>query len=79
MTKAAMLFSFVLLAGCATTGENQCSATNWYERGHTEALLGNQPIPQLYAHCSGFQEKDYMAGWSVGYSEWNERVSGGMM
>ena len=75
----AMLLPFLLLAACATTGENQCASANWYERGHMEALLGNQPVPHRYASCSGFQEKEYMAGWSVGYSEFNQRTSGSRM
>ena len=78
MTKA-MLLLLLLLGACATTGENQCSSANWYERGHAEALMGNQPAPHRYAACSGFQEKEYMAGWSIGYSEWNQRTSGSRM
>lgn len=76
MTKA-MLLPFMLLAGCAAMNENQCSTTDWYERGHTEALMGNRASAERYAQCSGFQEKDYLAGWSVGYSEFNQRTSGG--
>ena len=27
----------------------------------------------------GFRENDYLAGWSIGYSEFNQRTSGGKM
>lgn len=73
----ATLLPCLLLAGCATTGA-QCAA-DWYERGHEEALMGNRPRAEQYAQCSGFQEKDYLTGWSIGYSEWNQRVGGSRM
>ena len=78
MTKV-ILFSCILLAGCATGGETQCRAGNWYEQGREEALLGNRANAERYAKCSGFLENDYLAGWSIGYSEWNQRISGSRM
>lgn len=78
MTKAIFL-SCILLTGCAGLTESQCRPGDWYEQGHQEALMGNQPRAEQYAQCGGFQEKDYMAGWSIGYSEWNQRVSGSRM
>ena len=76
MTKV-MLVSCLLLAGCAATG-GQC-ASNWYEQGHHEAMMGNRANAERHAQCSGFQEKDYLAGWAIGYSEWNQRISGSRM
>jgi hypothetical protein len=58
--------------------ETQC-ASDWYERGQSEALMGNRARAEAYAQCSGFREQDYLAGWSIGYSEWNQRVSGSKM
>lgn len=78
MTKA-ILVSFILLSGCAAVQENQCRTGNWYEQGREEALMGNRASAERYAQCSGFQESDYLAGWSIGYSEWNQRVSGSRM
>ncbi len=48
------------------------------------ALLAGCPKIDLYAQqCSRYQvqpsEKDYMAGWALGYSEWNQRVSDSRM
>lgn len=77
--KKAMLLPCMLLAGCAAVSENQCRTSDWYEQGRTEALFGNRASTERYAQCSGFQEKDYLAGWAIGYSEWNQRVSGSRM
>jgi hypothetical protein len=76
--KTAILVPFFLLAGCAATGGNQC-ASNWYDQGHQEAMLGNRSNVERHAQCNGFQEKDYLAGWAIGYSEWNQRISGSRM
>ena len=48
------------------------------------ALLAGCPKIDLHAQqCSRYQvqpsEKDYMAGWALGYSEWNQRVSDSRM
>ena len=59
--------------------EMACRTSDWYEQGHSEALMGNRAMAEQYAQCSGFQEKDYLAGWSIGYSEWNQRISGSRM
>ena len=70
-----------LLSGCAAMNETQCRSTDWYQQGEHDALMGNRPQIDLYAHqCGGYQvqpaENDYMAGWAAGYSEWNRRVGG---
>ena len=70
-----------MLAGCAPMSETQCRSTDWYQQGERDALTGNRPKIDLYAHqCAGYQvqpsEKDYMEGWALGYSVWNQRVSG---
>ena len=78
MTKA-MLLACALLAGCASIGQDQCSTADWYERGHQDALMGNRASAERYAQCSGFRENDYLAGWSIGYSEYNQRTSGSRM
>ena len=70
------------LAGCAPMTQSQCRAiTDWYQQGERDALMGNRPKVELYAQQCGVHqvkpvEGDYMAGWAVGYSEWNRRVSG---
>jgi|RhiMethySRZTD1v2_1073278.scaffolds.fasta_scaffold102481_8 hypothetical protein len=71
-------YPFILLAGCAGMPETQC-ASDWYQRGESEALMGNRARAEQYAQCNGFREQDYLAGWSIGYSEWNRRVSGSRM
>jgi hypothetical protein len=73
-----MLLPCILLAGCAAMTDNQC-ASNWYEQGHQEAMMGNRANAERHARCSGFQENEYLAGWSIGYSEWNQRISGSRM
>jgi hypothetical protein len=70
-----------LVAGCATLSEPQCRGTDWYRRGEQDGLLGLRPQIDQYAHqCARFNvqpsEKDYMSGWSTGYSEWSKKVSG---
>ena len=71
-------YPFILLEGCAGMAETQC-ASDWYQRGEADALMGNRARAEQYAQCSGFREQDYLAGWSIGYSEWNQRVSGSRM
>ena len=71
----------VLAAGCATTvPESDCRTTSWYEVGERDALSGLQPQLDRYAEgCGRYalkpQESDYMAGWQLGYSEYQLRTS----
>ncbi len=74
---AACLF----LTGCAAMSESECRTGNWYALGERDALTGNRPRIDQYAdQCGRYQvrpsEEDYLAGWAVGYGEWNRRVSG---
>ena len=72
----------LLLAGCSSMTAEQCSTTNWYERGEQDAIMGNRPMLERYAqHCPGVtpSEKDYMQGWAIGYSIYNQRTSGSRM
>ncbi len=70
------------LAGCAPMTENQCRAvSDWYQQGFADAMNGNRPKVELYAsQCGNFgvkpAETAYMDGWRIGYSEWNQRISG---
>jgi hypothetical protein len=69
-----------LLSGCAAMSENECRTGNWYALGERDALSGSRPQIERYAdQCGRYQvrpsEQDYMAGWAIGYSEWNNRVS----
>ena len=76
------VFWVLLLAGCAPMSADECRTTDWYQRGEQDALMGNRPLIDQYAQqCSGAtpSEKDYMAGWAIGYSVWNQRVSGSKM
>jgi len=74
----------LLLSGCAALSEGECRVGDWYALGERDALTGNRPRIDLYAdQCGRYQvrpsEQDYMAGWAIGYSEWNKRVSGSRM
>ncbi len=74
----------ILAVGCAATSENQCRATNWYNQGEQDGQLGLQAKIDQYAYqCRQYgvqpEEKEYLAGWAYGYSEFNTRVSGSKM
>ena len=74
----------VFLTGCASMTENQCHVDSWYARGEQDGLMGWQPKLDLYAsQCGRYQvqpaERDYMAGWAAGASEYNTRVGGSKM
>ena len=74
----------VFLTGCASMSENQCRVDSWYARGEQDGLMGWQPKLDLYAsQCGRYQvqpsERDYMAGWAAGTSEYNTRVGGSKM
>jgi hypothetical protein len=78
MTRIIIVCAF--LAGCAPLSETACRGNNWYALGEQDALAGGQPrITQYVEQCARYQvqpaERDYMAGWGAGYSEWNNRVS----
>jgi len=72
----------MLLAGCAPMTQTQCRAIDdWYQQGLQDAMSGNRPKLEQYAsQCGGYgvkpAETAYMDGWRIGYSEWNQRVSG---
>ena len=78
--RIALLFS-LLIAGCATVvSEKECRTSDWYTLGESDALAGRQPQIERYADgCGQYavkpQESDYMAGWQLGYSEWQLRTS----
>ena len=80
-----LLLSCVLVAGCATAiSENECRTSDWYSVGERDALLGQRPQIERYAEqCGRYAvkpaENEYLAGWGIGYSEWNRRVSGSRM
>jgi Protein of unknown function (DUF2799) len=70
----------LLLGGCAAMSESECRTGNWYALGERDALSGSRPrFEQLAEQCRRYaaqpSEQDYTAGWGVGYSEWNNRVS----
>jgi len=81
----AVVFAFcALAAGCAAMNENQCRSANWYQQGEADGQLGLQAKIDQYAYqCRQFGvqpvEKDYLAGWAYGYSEFNTRVSASKM
>jgi len=69
-----LVLAGVLVAGCAAIPESECRTSNWYEVGRNDARLGNRPKAELYAaQCARYQvqpaERDYLAGWAIGYSE----------
>jgi hypothetical protein len=77
------------LSACAGTPTiltaEDCKNANWAELGRGDALLGRQPQIEAYRkRCSPAgvapDEKEYLAGWKIGYSEWQQRVAsrGGM-
>ena len=71
----------VLVAGCATAvSEKDCRSGEWYSLGERDALAGIQPQIDTYAkECAQYavkpRESDYMAGWQLGYSEYQLRTS----
>ena len=72
------------LSACSSLSESDCRAANWYALGERDALLGQRPQIERYAaDCDRYAvtpaEPEYMAGWGIGYSEWNRRVSGSRM
>jgi len=74
------LFLCLFLAGCAALTESECRVGDWYALGEQDALRGAQPrVEQFIEQCRAYQvqpsEPDYMAGWRIGYSEWNRRTS----
>jgi hypothetical protein len=81
MKLAAGICAAWLVAGCVSMSESDCRATNWYERGAQDGLMGMQAQIDVYTHqCAAFAPKpeaqQYMDGWRVGYAEWNRRVQG---
>jgi hypothetical protein len=71
-------------AGCASMNETQCRATNWYDQGESDGLMGQQAKIDQYAYqCAKHQiqpsQNDYLSGWAEGYAEYNKRVSGSKM
>jgi len=74
----------VFLTACASMTENQCRVDSWYARGEQDGLMGAPPKIGVYANqCDRYQvqpsERDYMAGWAAGASEYNTRVGGSKM
>ena len=80
-----VLLASALITGCATAvSENDCRTNSWYTVGERDALLGQRPQFERYAaDCGRYgvkpDENGYTAGWALGYSEWNQRVSGSRM
>ena len=84
LQRAVVIALCALAAGCASMTESQCRSANWYEQGQSDGLLGQQAKIDTYAYqCRQFgvqpAEKDYLAGWTDGYAEYNRRVSGSKM
>ena len=84
LKQAAAIALCALGTGCASMSENECRATNWYDRGSYDGLLGVQARIDQYAYlCSKYQvqpaQQDYLSGWADGYAEYNRRVSGTKM
>jgi Protein of unknown function (DUF2799) len=79
-----LLLCCAALAGCSAMSEQECRTSSWYALGERDALLGQRPQIERYAEqCGRYAvkpaENDYLAGWGIGYSEWNRRVSGSRM
>jgi hypothetical protein len=69
-----LLVGCLVLCGCASTAESDCRAGDWYALGERDATMGQRPQIERYAaQCARYQvqpaERDYMAGWSIGYSK----------
>ena len=84
LQRAVIITLSTLAAGCAAMSETQCRATNWYQQGETDGLIGQQARIDQYAYqCRQFgvqpAESEYLAGWADGYAEHNRRVSGSKM
>jgi hypothetical protein len=76
-----VLLLTLLMAGCSTVvPEGDCRTDSWYALGERDALAGLQPqIDRYTKDCSEYAvkppESDYMAGWQLGYSEYQLRTS----
>ena len=76
-----VLLGCLLIAGCSTAvTESDCRTESWYALGERDALAGRQPQIDRYAEDCGHyavkpRESDYMAGWQLGYSEYQLRTS----
>jgi hypothetical protein len=76
-----LLLATVALPGCALMGETECRSTDWYALGERDGLIyGSRPRIDQYADQCGRHgvqpsEKDYMAGWTDGYREFEKRVA----
>jgi Protein of unknown function (DUF2799) len=80
----ALVVCCAAFAGCSAMSESACRTSDWYALGERDALMGQQPQIERYAaDCGRYAvkpaESEYMAGWGIGYSEWNQRVSRGRM
>lgn len=74
----------LVVSGCAQMVERECRVDSWYAQGEQDGLMGWQPKLDLYAsQCGRYQvqpsERDYMAGWAAGASQYNTRVGGSKM
>ena len=84
LMRVVLAFCCAAFAGCSAMSEPDCRTTNWYAVGERDALLGQRPQIERYSEqCGRYAvqpaENDYLAGWGIGYSEWNRRVSGSRM
>jgi len=60
--------SWLILAGCAQVGSDDCKGSDWYQLGQRDGRLGAQPQSDLYAaRCSVTPDSArYMEGWRAG-------------
>jgi hypothetical protein len=82
--RTALVVAGLMLSACVgqptiMTAED-CKHANWADLGHADALLGRQPQIEAYRkRCAPAgvapDEKEYLAGWKIGYSEWEQRVA----
>jgi hypothetical protein len=82
--RTALLLAALALSACAGTptilSAEDCKNANWAELGRADALLGRQPQIEAYRkRCAPAgvapDEKEYLAGWKIGYSEWEQRIA----
>ena len=84
--RTALAFAAFALTACVgqptIMTADDCKRANWAELGRADALLGRQPQIEAYRkRCAPAgvapDEKEYLAGWKIGYSEWEQRVASG--
>jgi len=76
------MLALLFLTGCASLTETECrgDAAAWNWRGEYDAVQGDQPWIEAYAHACGrygatVDEENYLKGWEIGHASFERRVN----